>query len=414
MEVYIIAIGDELLLGQVTDTNSGSIARMIDPYGWKVRRVEVVHDSAEEIEAAVSRAMAACDVVLLTGGLGPTKDDITKGTLARIFDSELHESQAVLDNVIKVMSANGRQLNDLTRAQAIVPDACEVIQNEVGTAPLMLFERDGKVLVSMPGVPHETLTMMQRRVLPKLLEKYASDINIGHRVALVADLSESNVAMKLDEWESALPSWLHLAYLPKARLIRLRLDGQHPDKELLNKTLDAEFEKMTAILGKHVIAKKDIPLAEVLVEAARKRNITLATAESCTGGNIAHEITLVAGCSDVMLGSIVSYANSVKEGVLGVSAETLAKHGAVSEETVAEMLAGAIKATGAGLAIATSGIAGPGGAVEGKPVGTVYIGAMLAGQAPVISLYHFGGNRSRVIEQATAMALTSAIHLLQE
>ncbi|MCM1336255.1 MAG: CinA family nicotinamide mononucleotide deamidase-related protein [Candidatus Amulumruptor caecigallinarius] len=413
MDISIIAIGDELLLGQVTDTNSSAIARMIDPLGWRVRGVEVVHDDAAAIRAALDRALAASDVTLLTGGLGPTKDDITKGTLAAYFGGGMHLDEAVLANVAAVMAAGGRELNDLTRGQAMVPDACRVIQNEVGTAPLMWFERDGKVVVSMPGVPHETLTMMERSVIPMLQERFPSNLHISHRVALVADLSESRVAMALEDWEDSLPANLHIAYLPKARLIRLRLDGTGPDAEALEAQLDSEFAKMTAILGPHVIARRDIPLPQVLVESAREAGVTLATAESCTGGNIAHEITMVAGCSDVMLGGVVSYANAVKTSLLGVNADTLAEHGAVSEQTVEEMLRGVTSVTGATLVLATSGIAGPGGGTPEKPVGTVVIGVMRAGQSPVIATHHFGGGRARVIEQATAVALTQAIHLLQ-
>lgn len=413
MRYSVIAIGDELLLGQVTDTNSGAIARMLDPYGWKLDNVQVVADDADAIRQAIDRAFAATDVVLTTGGLGPTKDDITKGVLTAYFGGELREDAAVLENVISVMTRNGRELNDLTRAQAIVPTSCEVIQNEVGTAPLMWFERGGKVLVSMPGVPHETLTMMQRSVLPRLLSRFPSDVALDHRVALVADLSESRVAMTLAEWEDALPPHLHIAYLPKARLIRLRLDGKSPDAAALSEELDREYAKMIALLGNHVVATEDIPLPEVLIKAARAKGLTIATAESCTGGNIAHEITAIPGCSDVMTGGIVSYSNDVKMRVLGVSPDTLEQHGAVSEQTVAEMLRGAHAACGADLVMATSGIAGPGGGTPDKPVGTVVIGASLRGKAPVITTWHFGGNRSRIIDQSTTTALITALHLLQ-
>lgn len=413
MKYSVIVIGDELLLGQVTDTNSGSIARMLDPYGWKLDNVQVVADDADAIRQAIDRAFAATDVVLTTGGLGPTKDDITKGVLTAYFGGELHEDAAVLENVISVMTRNGRELNDLTRAQAIVPTSCEVIQNEVGTAPLMWFDHDGKVLVSMPGVPHETLTMMQRSVMPRLLQRFPSDVALDHRVALVADLSESRVAMTLAEWEDALPEHLHIAYLPKARLIRLRLDGKSADAASLSADLDREYAKMIALLGNHVVATEDIPLPAVLIKAARAKGLTIGTAESCTGGNIAHEITTVPGCSDVMMGGIVSYSNDVKMRVLDVSPDTLAQHGAVSEQTVAEMLRGAHEACGADLVMATSGIAGPGGGTPDKPVGTVVIGASLRGTAPVIATWHFGGTRTRIIDQSTTTALITALHLLQ-
>lgn len=412
MRLSIIAIGDELLLGQVTDTNSGEIARMLDPLGWKVDNVQVVADDAAAIRQAIDRAFAATDVVLTTGGLGPTKDDITKGVLADYFGGGLHFDQSVLDNVVKVMERNGRQLNDLTRAQAIVPDACTVIQNETGTAPLMWFERQGRVLVSMPGVPSETITMMKRRVIPMLTGRFPQDVAIGHRVALVADLSESRVAMELEAWENALPPHLHIAYLPKARLIRLRLDGVHRDAATLDADLDREFDTMTALLGSHVVARRDIPLPEVLVELARARGVSLATAESCTGGNIAARITSVAGCSDVMAGGIVAYSNEVKKHILGVSAATLDAHGAVSEQTVAEMLAGAHAATGASLVMASSGIAGPSGGTPEKPVGTVVVGVSLMGHDPAITTCRFSGDRARITEQAVTTALISAIHLL--
>lgn len=413
MRYSVIAIGDELLLGQVTDTNSGSIARMLDPYGWKLDNVQVVADDADAIRKAIDRAFSATDVVLTTGGLGPTKDDITKGVLTAYFGGELREDAAVLENVMAVMSRNGRELNDLTRAQAIVPTSCKVIRNQVGTAPLMWFEREGKVLVSMPGVPHETVTMMERSVMPMLLNRFPSDVVIGHRVALVADLSESRVATILADWEDSLPRHLHIAYLPKARLIRLRLDGVSVDATALNEELDRQYSAMVSLLGNHVIANEDIPLAEVLIKSARNHGLTIATAESCTGGNIAREITAIAGCSDVMAGGIVSYSNDVKMSVLGVSSETLERHGAVSQETVAEMLRGAHRACGADLVMATSGIAGPGGGTPDKPVGTVVIGASLQGKPPVIATWHFGGTRSRIIEQATTTALITVIHLLQ-
>lgn len=413
MDVAIVAIGDELLLGQVTDTNSGEIARMLDPLGWKVTSVQVVHDDATAIRDAIDRAFAQAPVVLTTGGLGPTKDDITKGTLAAYFGGGLHEDPAVLEQVVRVMTSNGRTLNDLTRGQAVVPDACTVIPNEVGTAPLMWFERDGKVLVSMPGVPHETLTGMRLHVIPRLLERFPSELHIAHRVAIVADLPESQVAMTLEKWEDALPPHLHIAYLPKARLIRLRLDGVGRDEAVLNEELDRSFDAMCALLGSHVISRADISLPEILVGKAREAGVTLCTAESCTGGNIAREITSVAGCSDVMIGGVVAYANSVKTGLLGVSPATLESHGAVSEETVREMLAGALKATGATLAMATSGIAGPGGGTPEKPVGTVVIGVQRQHEAPVVITCHFGGGRARIVTQATSVALTQAIHLLQ-
>lgn len=412
MKVSIVAIGDELLLGQVTDTNSGAIARMLDPLGWSVAGVQVVHDDSEAIRTAIDRAFEAAPIVLTTGGLGPTKDDITKKLLADYFGGGMHEDASTLRQVEEIMSRNGRMMNALTRSQAMVPDACRVIPNDVGTAPLMWFERDGKVLVSMPGVPHEMLTGMERYVIPMLTKRFPTNKVLEHRVALVADLSESEVAMRLADWESSLPANLHLAYLPKARIIRLRLDGHGNDRESLTCQMDREFGRMIGALESHIVATEDVSLAEALVHAATRAGVKICTAESCTGGNIAHEITLVPGCSEVMAGGVVAYANDVKEEILGVRRDTILMHGAVSEPTVNEMLEGVLRTCGADLAIATSGIAGPGGGTSQKPVGTVVIGILRKGSQPRVRTWHFGGGRARVIEQATAIAITEALHQL--
>lgn len=413
MKVSIIVIGDELLLGQVTDTNSGEIARHVAPYGWEVEDVQTVGDEAHEITRAINRAFELSDVVLTTGGLGPTKDDITKRVLCDYFGGELKEDAEVLANVMDVVNRRGFKINKLTAAQAIVPTSCRVIQNRVGTAPIMWFERDGKVLVSMPGVPFETREMFQSEVFPQLRRKFKSDVDIEHAVLMVTDYTESGLAEKIASWEEALPSYLHLAYLPKPGLIRLRIDGTHPDKEFIGSEVARAASKLRDMLGSAVLATDDLTPAQILLRECGKLCMMLATAESCTGGNIAHEITLVPGSSESFAGGIVSYSNEVKMRVLGVKESTLAANGAVSIPVVEEMARGAIAATGASVAVATSGIAGPGGGSQEKPVGTVCIAVATSDGACTSMTAHFPGGRARVIDAATTKALIMAVKHLR-
>lgn len=413
MNVSIIVIGDEILIGQVIDTNSGDIARMIEPCGWHVNDVQVVGDKASHILQAIDRAFESSDVVLTTGGLGPTKDDLTKTTLCQYFGGELYENADVLENVKEVVAKRGLKLNDLTAAQAIVPSSCKVIQNRVGTAPLMWFEKDAKVLIAMPGVPFETQQMFREAVLPLLLEKYNSNTSIEHRTLLITGWSESRLAMEINDWEDALPSYIHLAYLPKPGLIRLRLDGMHIDKKFLNQELDKYRDELIARFGDDVLHPDDLTPPEILLHHLNRLGLTIATAESCTGGNIAHQITSIAGSSSAFMGSVVAYSNDVKHRVLGVLNETLDTYGAVSLQTVEEMAQGACNVIGTDCAIVTSGIAGPGGGTPDKPVGTVCI-AVKSPREIVSAVHHFPGNRSRVIDRATTTAIISLIHELKK
>ncbi len=412
MDVSIIAIGDELLIGQVIDTNSGDIARYLNPLGWRVNDVQVVADDADQILRAIERGFASSDVVLTTGGLGPTKDDITKATLCKYFGGELREDPTTLENVKEVVAKRGFKINELTAAQAIVPTSCTVIQNKVGTAPLMWFERDGKVLVSMPGVPFETRQMFREAVIPRLLERFTSDVAIEHRTLLVTDWTESRLAMEISDWEDALPSYLHLAYLPKPGLIRLRLDGTHPDRDFINAELDRCRDELVASLGDTILFADDKPVEEVLLHLLSEKGLTIATAESCTGGNIAHLITSIPGSSANFIGSVIAYSNNVKTGILGVSPDTLSNNGAVSIPVVEQMVEGACRALNTDCAIATSGIAGPTGGTPEKPVGTVCI-AIKTPAGVIADTFHFPGNRSRVIERASTIAIITAIKQLR-
>lgn len=413
MKTTIIVIGDELLIGQVTDTNSGMIARLMAPHGWEVEQVMTVADDREAIREAVGRALDSTPVVLTTGGLGPTKDDITKAVLTDIFGGELREDPDVLANVREVVERRGLKLNDLTAAQAIVPTSCRVIQNRVGTAPLMWFERaDGHILVAMPGVPFETREMFSSAVMPMLLQRFPSPDHIEHRTLVVADISESALATRLAPWESALPPYAHLAYLPKPGVVRLRIDGRHTDAGFLKKEIDRLADELALLAAGNLMCRGDITPARCLLDILVERHLTVGTAESCTGGNIAHTITAEPGSSAAMLGGVVSYSNDVKRRLLGVSEASLEAHGAVSIPVVKEMASGARKALGCDIALATSGIAGPGGAVPGKPVGTVCI-AVATPWGLWADTFHFPGNRERVIDRATTTAIIRAIRELQ-
>ncbi len=412
MQVSIIVIGKELLLGQVIDTNSSDIAHRLDPLGWKVGDIQIVDDDAFQITRAIDRAFESSDVVITTGGLGPTKDDITKQTLCNYFGGELIFDDSVLDTVKQVISARGLELNDLTAKQAMVPSSCRVIQNEVGTAPIMWFERDGKVLVTMPGVPFETREMLDRQVIPQLVKRFPSKMNYEHRTVMVVGYSESLLAMRIEEWEKSLPPYLHLAYLPKPGLVRLRIDGAYVDKPLLISEINHYHAMLCSLLGENVLCDADIPVEEILLQELEAHGLTISTAESCTGGNIAHLLTSVPGSSKVFNGGVVAYSNEVKERVLGVNAETLTRHGAVSIPVVEEMVTGACKALGSDCAIATSGIAGPSGATDGKPVGTVCIA--IKTPAEIFSFtHHFPGDRQRIIIRASMTAMIAAIEKIK-
>ena len=411
MKVSIIAIGDELLIGQVVDTNSGMIASMINPDGWEVESVRVVADDAEAIRRAISQAFEETDVVLTTGGLGPTKDDITKQVLCDYFGGEMIYDTEVEKNVLEVVTKRGFKINPLTAAQAWVPSSCTVIQNRVGTAPLMWFEKEGKVLVSMPGVPFETKEMFATEVFPRLKQKYDTTTELTHATYIVINNTESAVAGKLDDYEKQLPPFLHLAYLPKPGVIRLRLTGRHSDRNVLAAAMSEQGATLKSILGSDIIADSDLTPAAILGNLLREQSLTIATAESCTGGNISHEITLVAGSSDYYAGSVVSYANDVKTKVLGVNIDDISNEGAVSETVVRQMAEGVAKVLGVDCAIATSGVAGPAGGTLDKPVGTVWMAVTLRGVTES-RLCRFAGNRERVINHATTIAILEMIKML--
>ncbi len=413
MKAAIVIIGDEILLGKVTDTNSGYIARALDRYGFEIVRISTIGDNGADIRQTVESSLAVADVVITTGGLGPTKDDITKQVMCQIFGGTLVRDDSVTLNIEQVFAKRRLSMNALTLDQALVPTSCRVIQNTLGTAPIMWFERDGKVLVSMPGVPFETEGMLDAAVAPQLQAHFNPDKFIAHRTLIVTGITESALAEKLDKWEQAMPQGYHLAYLPDSPIIKLRLDGVGSNQSDVDAMADNLFSQLIEQLGDLVVNIGEKTVANILIDALLERNYLMGSAESCTGGNIAHSITAVAGSSQVFAGTVVSYSNDVKHNVLGVKSETLNEFGAVSRQTVEQMLSGACKVLGTDCAVATSGIAGPGGGTPEKPVGTVWIGAKTPNEM-VVTEYHFPGNRERVINRATATAMLMLIKLLKK
>lgn len=401
----VVVIGDEILFGQVTDTNSGAIARAFGPEGWVLTGVRTVGDDAEAIRSAINASLAEADLVVTTGGLGPTKDDITRDVLMGIFGGKLRHDPEVEANIRRVFSLRGLDLNRLTAAQAEVPDSCIVIQNRFGTAPLMWWNKEDKSLVSMPGVPFETEGMLPE-VVEAACRRFMAGEAVRHHCLMVSGITESALAERLEDFENSLPENIHLAYLPNPGYIRLRLDGTAPEDDFTD-----AVATLGALVGYNLLYDGDATPARILIERLRQSGLTCATAESCTGGNIAHLITAESGASEVYLGGVVSYANEVKAGVLGVDTSDIEQFGAVSQAVVEQMATGACRATGADCAVATSGIAGPGGGTPDKPVGTVWMAWCVRGNV-VSRLFHLPGNRSRVIDRATTEAILGLIRLI--
>lgn len=397
MFAEIITIGDELLIGQVIDTNSAWMGQELNKIGIEVLRIISIRDREDEIMEAIENAMKRVNIVLVTGGLGPTKDDITKQTLCKYFHTELIFNKDVFENIKRVL-AGKIPMNALNKSQAMVPKDCTVINNPVGSAAVSWFEREGKVLVSMPGVPQEMNTVMKESILPRLHQKFKTDVII-HRTFLVQHYPESVLAEKLESWETALPENIKLAYLPKLGIIRLRLTARGQNKIELESILDHEQKKLEEILGEDIFGEEDIPLEVIIGELLKNKKLTVSTAESCTGGSIAARLTSIAGSSEYFNGSIVAYSNEVKMKLLQVSPDTLEQYGAVSEQTVIEMVKGAMKALKTDCAVATSGIAGPGGGTPDKPVGTVWIAA---GYKNEIRTYKQETNRGRAMNMERA------------
>jgi nicotinamide-nucleotide amidase len=399
----IITIGDELLIGQVIDTNSAWMARQLNEIGvWLKRRV-AVGDNRNDIIKALDEESNNADIILITGGLGPTADDITKPLLAEYFGGKLVVNNGALENVRSIFARLNRPMIERNIKQAEVPDNCTVIQNKRGTAPGMWFEKNGKVYVSMPGVPHEMKGMMTDYVLPRLPAIFSMP-SIISKTLLTFGIGESFLAEMISDFESALPSNIKLAYLPNYGMVRLRLTASGNERHVLESTLAGRFESLKSIVREYMVADEDITMPVVVGKLLKSRQRTVSTAESCTGGYIAHLLTTEPGASAYYNGSVVSYANEVKEAVLEVSQHTLAANGAVSEETVVAMAKGALKLLKTDYAIAVSGIMGPDGGTAEKPVGLVWI-AVANKEAVVSRQFNFRFDRGRNIELTAQNAL---------
>lgn len=368
----VLAIGDELLFGQTLDTNSHWISTRLTEGGIRVVRRTTVGDNETDILQAFAQAEQRADMVLITGGLGPTSDDLTKPCLAKYFNCELKIHEEALAEITAFFEQRGRTMTETNRMQAALPVCCEKITNTLGTAPGMWFERNGKVFVSMPGVPHEMKKMMEDTVLPKIKNKF-NPPRIVHRIIRTAGIGESFLADKLSEWEKQLPAHIRLAYLPGLGEVKLRLTATGENEQALHEQLQKQVGLLDPLIHEYIYSTNDEPLEKVAGQLLRDKKLTLAIAESCTGGYVSHLITSVPGSSDYFMGSMVPYAYEIKMRQLGVKPETLEKYGAVSEPAIIEM-ANIVRAKfSTDIGLATSGIAGPGGATPEKPVGLIWI-----------------------------------------
>jgi nicotinamide-nucleotide amidase len=372
MQAFILPVGDEILIGQITDSNSAWIAQQLNLHGISLRHTMSVGDKHEEIVEAIDFALSQADIILMTGGLGPTKDDITKKAIADFFKVEMTFHDETWARIVRFFEKLGRPVRESHKVQGWMPTNATVLTNKMGTAPGMWFEHEGKILVSMPGVPHEMKYLMEYEVLPRLKAKIQA-APIAHRTLLTAGTGESELALLLETFEETLPTHLKLAYLPSLGQVRLRLTGRHADETTLNQILDEKATEMEQLVQEYVFGHGTETLEEVIGKIAKAKELKIGTAESCTGGGIAQKLTSIAGASAYFEGSIVAYSYDVKRKGLKVKDTTLQTHGAVSEETVKEMVKGALKAIGCDVAIAVSGIMGPSGGSDEKPVGTVCV-----------------------------------------
>ncbi len=404
MNATIITIGDEILIGQIVDTNSAFISRCLNDAGITVIEKLSVGDQRQEIVRALDHSLLRNEVVILTGGLGPTKDDLTKKTLADYFDMTLVRDEQVYRMVEQMLSLRGIEFNALNKEQALVPDGCTVLPNRNGTAPGMWFERDGHVVVSLPGVPFEMKALMQEEVMPRLKKRFALHANV-HRTIITFGLAESVLAETIAPWENALPAFLHLAYLPSPSAIRLRLSAYDTDRETAERAINDQFAALEKLIGPYIVGWEDgTTVQESVASLLKERRKTVAVAESCTGGAIASRFTALPGASAYFLCGVVSYSNEAKIALLGVDPETLARHGAVSREVAEQMAEGVRRIAGADYAVATTGIAGPTGGSPEKPVGTVWI-AVATPEKTIARKMVYGKLREQNIERASASAI---------
>ena len=404
MNATIVTIGDEILIGQIVDTNSVSIAKHLNDIGVIVSQKLSIGDTREVIVESLTKAMTATDIVIVTGGLGPTKDDITKHTLAQMFSSELEYNNTEGEHIRQLLERRGIPFTELNRGQALLPKCCTVLHNAHGTAPGMWFDTPrGGALISLPGVPFEMEHLMMDEVVPRLKERYKLS-SIVHSTLITRGIPESLLAERIEGWEDALPKWLHLAYLPAPNVVRLRLSAYDVDKAVAASEIAHQFDRLREIIGDNIVGFEGATVEQHIHRILTERGQTLAIAESCTGGAIASKFTAMAGASEYLLGGVVAYSNEVKSNILGVDPVSLACFGAVSEVVALEMAEGVRRITGADYAIATTGIAGPSGGSKHKPVGTVWM-AVATPEGSRATMRNSGTDRSQIISRASAYAI---------
>jgi nicotinamide-nucleotide amidase len=405
MNAILLTVGDEILIGQVVDTNSAWMGNQLNAIGVHVSEILSVSDDLAAIKEAIGYALNKADVVLMTGGLGPTKDDITKLAIAQYFNVGTVYSQETYDKIAKIFERFGKTMSESHKIQCYMPENAILVDNKMGTAPGMMFEQGTKLLFSMPGVPHEMKSIMKESVLGIIATKLPSNVHIYHKTIMTSGEGESFIADRIEPLIEQMPDYIKLAYLPSLGHVRLRLTGKHQDKETLYKELDHYTKVIVDELGSIVYEYDNVSLEEHLKNLLNEKGLTLSTAESCTGGNIAHMITSIPGSSSYFLGSIVSYSNEIKSALLNVNTDTLSQHGAVSEECVKEMLVGLLNQTRSDLGISVSGVAGPDGGSKEKPVGTVWIAVGNKENVTTTLIKVNRGERSKNIEYASHVAL---------
>lgn len=405
MKATIVTIGDEILIGQIVDTNSGYIAKALDRIGIQTHEMRSISDDKKHILDTFGRLQNQVDLVVITGGLGPTKDDITKKTFCDYFDDELVEDQAVLKHVTEIIeNFYKRPINQLNKEQALVPSKCEVLFNKMGTAPGMWMKKENTVFISLPGVPYEMKYLIDHQIVPKLVKEYQRPY-IVHKTILTYGQGESMVAERIENWENSLPSFIKLAYLPAPGRVRLRLTARGAEKAVLEKAVEENVASLAAIISDIIVGFDEDETIEVVVgRLLANRGKTLATAESCTGGKIAQMITSVAGASEYFKGSIVSYSNTAKVDVLGIAPNLIAQHDVVSAEVATAMAANAKRLLQTDYAIATTGNAGPTSEPGKAEVGVVFI-ALATPDKVLVAEFNFGQPREKVIDRAVNKAL---------
>ncbi|HCF02733.1 competence/damage-inducible protein A [Flavobacterium sp.] len=405
MKAAIVTIGDEILIGQIVDTNSGFIAKSLDKIGIETYEMLSISDNKQHILDTFSLLQNKVEVVIITGGLGPTKDDITKHTLCDYFEDTLVRNTAVENHVIDLIErALGREASQINKDQALVPSQCTVLHNQVGTAPGMWIKKENTVFISLPGVPYEMKYLIENQVIPKLVQEYQRPYII-HKTILTYGQGESHVAERIEDWENQLPECIKLAYLPSPGRVRLRLTARGTNKKQLEDTIAENVKSLDAIIHDIIVGFEEEDTIEVVLGRILKdKKLTVATAESCTGGKIAQLLTSVSGASAYFKGSVVSYATDAKINVLGISKDVIAQHSVVSKEVASAMALSVQKIMQADYAIATTGNAGPAKGDADAEVGTVCI-ALATPNGVIVEEFNFGQPREKVIDRAVIKSL---------